>query len=114
MNMCPPLNLLVFNALKEMFGDAFMDAVNNHTISALENIKQIEIALDKNDANAIELAAHSLKGASGQFGAMVLSKLAAEMEQFGKDAAIDDAKIIFSELKKAREEAEKLMMQEIF
>ena len=96
-----------------MFGDTFVDAVQSHTNNAKENVNRIENALDNNNANELEHAAHSLKGASGQFGAVVLSELAKRMEQYGKDAAIDKAKNIFVELKTAREEVENLMMQEI-
>lgn len=107
------LNLSVFNTLKNMFGDAFLNAVNNHTNSAKENIQRIETALDKNDATELEHAAHSLKGASAQFGATVLSEFATRMEQCGKEEEIEKAKELLDELKVARNDAEELMMQEL-
>ena len=108
-----PLDLSIFNVLKQMFGDTFSSAVESHTESAKDNIRRVEEALDKNDADELERAAHSLKGASAQFGAMVLSELSMKIEQFGKNSKIDNAKEIFSELKTAREEVEKMMLKEL-
>ncbi|MCK4842065.1 MAG: response regulator [Methylococcales bacterium] len=107
------LDLTVFNVLKEMFGDAFPNAVDSHTKSAKDNIRRIEDALVQNDMSELEHAAHSLKGASGQFGAMVVSELARQMELFGKNGEIDKAKNIIAELKAAREEVEKRIASEI-
>ncbi|MCK4863875.1 MAG: response regulator [Gammaproteobacteria bacterium] len=107
------LDLSVFNTLKEMFGDTFSVAVGSHASSAKDNLKRIENAIEKGDASELEHAAHSLKGASGQFGAMRLSKLAEQMEQFGKDAEIEKAKGIIDELKILREEVEKLMLNKM-
>ncbi len=107
------LDLSVFNTLKEMFADKFSFAVDSHTTSAKNNIKRIENALEKGDASELEHAAHSLKGASGQFGAMKLSELAKQMEQFGKDGELEKAKEIIDELKISREEVEKLMLSEM-
>ena len=107
------LNLSVFNMLKNMFGDSFLGAINNHTNCAKENILRIESALDNNDANELEHFAHSLKGASGQFGAMVLSELAEQMEQYAKEAELENAKELLDEIKTACNVAEELMMQEL-
>jgi len=107
------LDLSVFNILKEMFGDTFSAAVGSHASSAKDNLKRIENSLEKGDASELEHAAHSLKGASSQFGAMALSELARKMEQFGKDGEIEKAKEIIDELKFSREEVEKLMLNEI-
>ena len=107
------LDLSVFNVLKNMFGDTFTEAVNSHTSSAKDNVKLIEKALANNDANEFEQAAHSLKGASSQFGAMVLSEFARQLEQFGKDGEIEKAKEIIDKLKISRVEVEKLMLNEM-
>lgn len=108
-----PLDLSVFNVLKEMFGDNFNDVVKKHSESSLDNVKRIEVALANNDASELEHAAHSLKGASGQFGAKRLSELAMKIELFGKETEFDKAKNIFDELKDARDEAERLMQHEL-
>ena len=107
------LDLSIFNVLKEMFGDTFSNAVESHTKSAKDNVKRIEGAVKNNDASELEHAAHSLKGASSQFGAMVLSEFARQLEQFGKDGEVEKAKEIIDKLNISRAEVEKLMLNEI-
>lgn len=107
------LDLSVFNVLKEMFGDGFSTAVESHTRSAKDNIEKIEHALDKSDTSELEHAAHSLKGASGQFGAMELCELAKQMEEFGRGNDIESAKEIFSALKEERKNVEEEMLKEL-
>ena len=107
------LDLAVFDGLKELFAEAFADAVESHTVSGKNNVARIEAAISNGDANELQHAGHSLKGASGQFGAMVLNDLAKKMELFGKDGDIEKAKEILEDLKQARDRAEELMMIEI-
>jgi len=103
----------VFNTLKEMFGDKFSSAVDSHASSAKDNLKRIENALKNEDVSELEHAAHSLKGASSQFGAMALSELARQMEQFAKNGEIEKAKNIIDKLKISREEVKKLMLNKM-
>ena len=107
------LDLSVFNVLKQMFADNFPQAVQSHTTTSKDNLQRIEQALKDNDAEALEHAAHSLKGAAAQFGAMQLSELARQTEFFGKDSDIDSARAIFEQLKAAREQAEQLMQENL-
>jgi len=104
---------LILLLLKGMFGTEFSGVVDSHTTSAKKNIKRMEDAFENNNASELEHAAHSLKGASAQFGAVTLSELAKQMEQFGKNKEIDKAKAIFSELKSARENVETEMLKEM-
>ena len=105
------LDLSVFNVLKGLFGDAFKNAVENHTNSTKDNIKKIEKALNTGDLKELERAAHSLKGAAAQFGAVTLSAIAEKLEQFAEDADIEKAKNLFSQLKTAREKVESEMLK---
>lgn len=107
------LDLSVFNTLKSIFGDAFKDVVDKHSKSAKDNIKRVEQALKMNDANELEHAAHSLKGASAQFGAMSLNAISMTIEQLGKEGKVEEAKALLDELKTAQQDAEKLMVQEV-
>ena len=107
------LDFNVFNVLKDIFGDNFYNAIDNHTKSAKENILRIETAITNNNASELEHAAHSLKGASAQFGAMVLSDWAKKMEAYGKNNEVNKAKDILQEIIVARENAEKAMLNEI-
>ena len=107
------LDLSVFNVLKQMFADNFPKAVQSHTTTSKDNLQRVEQALKDNDAEALEHAAHSLKGAAAQFGAMQLSELARQAEFFGKDNDIESARAIFEQLKTAREQAEQLMQKNL-
>lgn len=111
--MTEELDLKIFNVLKKMFSDKFPEAVKSHTNSAKENILQIEQAFDENDADKLEHAAHSLKGASGQFGAKVLSELARQIEFLAMENKINEAKEILPEIKLALEKVEILMSKEL-
>ena len=104
------LDMTVFNTLKNLFSDTFSGAVESHTNSALENIRLIEEALKNNKSQEIERAAHSLKGASGQFGAMNLSFLSEQMEMYGKEGELEKAKNSFIKLKEAQKKAENAML----
>ena len=107
------LDLSTFNILKELFGDKFEDAVNSHSISAKENISRIKEAVEKSDLNELVHAAHSLKGASSQFGALALSEIALKIEEHAKNNMIEKAKGLIDELQSRREEVEKLMLKEL-
>ncbi|MFK5912799.1 MAG: response regulator [Woeseiaceae bacterium] len=106
----PILDYDVFNVLKEMFEEGFKDVVDSFNVSSKKNIEKIEESINTSDASELQLAAHSIKGASGQFGAMYLSSIANAIEQYGKDGEIEKAKELIAELKSAYEEVEKLML----
>jgi len=103
----------VFSGLQKMFQDKFPGAIEQHTSNASENVRRIEVALQESDLEALERAAHSLKGASGQFGALSLNKLALQMEMFAADGEIEKVRSLFSELKSAQVNAAQMMMSRI-
>lgn len=107
------LDLSIFNGLKNIFQDAFPTAVNKTVNSAKENINRIEAALESKDSNELESAAHSLKGASAQFGAFHLSELARQLEVMGENAELEKAKEILPVLKSEREYVEKEMRKQL-
>ena len=107
------LNLSTFNVLKDLFGDSFEDAINSHTLSAKENISRIVEAIEKSDSSQLIHAAHSLKGASSQFGALALSDIALKLEEYGQNNMIEKARELIDELQSVREEAENLMLKEL-
>jgi len=107
------LDVDVFNVLKKMFGEKFPDAVASYTMTAKENVSAIMIATEKGDATGLEHAAHALKGASGQFGALLLSELARKMEVLGHCNEVDKAKEIIQDVVAARISVEKIMLKEL-
>ncbi|MCF6322916.1 MAG: response regulator [Gammaproteobacteria bacterium] len=102
-----------FNQLRKMFGDRFPDTIEQHTQNALDNIKRVESAIHQGDLGLLEHAAHSIKGASGQFGAKQLSEISLKMESIAKEGDLKQAKALFNELQIAQQEAAKVMLQQI-
>ena len=105
------LNLDIFNKLRSLFGDNFSFGVDQYTTNALKNVQDMEQALQQGDAEVLERAAHSLKSASGQFGALVLSGLAAQMEVLGRNADFDNAQQVMPGIRSAHEQAADAMVQ---
>ena len=59
--------------------------------SVPELIQQMSIAAVKNDAPALQIAAHSLKSSSANVGALLLSALCKELEMMGRTNSTDGA-----------------------
>ncbi len=102
-----------FNQLRKMFGDRFPDTIEQHTQNALDNINRVESAINQGDLGLLEHAAHSIKGASGQFGAKQLSEVSFKMESLAKEGSLDEARALLGELQVAQREAAKAMLQQI-
>jgi len=110
------LNLTVFNGLKKLFKDGFPDVVKKHTDSAVENIKLIEMAIENVDYKTLERAAHSIKGASSQFGAGRLSEIASQVESLAKaenGQDMEKIKTCFLLLKREQKVVEAIMLQQV-
>ena len=107
------LDMDIFNVLKDMFAERFPDAVASHNKSALNNINAIIAAIEKGDTVELMRAAHSLKGASGQFGAVLLSELARKMEMYSNSNELDKANEMVQDIIEARISVEALMLKEI-
>jgi len=104
-------DLKTFNTLKMLFKDKFTSAVEEHTCTAKENVLKVEEALKNGDFDSLERAAHSLKGASAQFGAIKLSNIAASMEQFAKNEELHAANDLLTELQTTQQLMAEEMMK---
>jgi len=102
-----------FYKLKELFGDKFPDAVNQHTENAENNIDNATKAIENKKSKELERCAHSIKGASAQFGAIKFSQLAEKMEAYGKAEDFEKARSLFAQLKKAQQDARDIMLKHI-
>ncbi len=107
------LELEIFNTLKQLFGDRFTSAIEQHTQNAQKNVHQIKEALKQNDLKTAERAAHSLKGASMQFGAISLGSVAAEIEALAKKGKPDNAKALLAQLTTSQQQAAHAMLQRV-
>lgn len=77
----PPMNL---GQLKDLVGDdpeAIRDLLETFVKSGRERVQALRVAVEANNAPQIRHEAHSIKGASGNYGAMRLYELAAQMEK---------------------------------
>ncbi len=97
------------DALREMTGDdpAFMaemiDAYFDDTASLLAAMRA---ALAAGDVEVLRRAAHSLKSNSATFGALGLSRLCRELEERGKNGALDGAAALVDQVEAAYGEVE--------
>ena len=106
-------DLYTFNKLKNLFGQKFTDAVNQHTENSEKNIEYIRQCIEQKTSKELERSAHSIKGASAQFGATTFSQIAAKMEELGRAEDFEKARLLFNELKKAQQDAKKIMLKHI-
>jgi HPt (histidine-containing phosphotransfer) domain-containing protein len=70
----------VLGELRDMAGDMFHRIIAAYLADGANYILQIENAVVGNDLVGVQRAAHALKSASGQVGAMQLQKLLAQLE----------------------------------
>ncbi len=103
------LDLVSFHNLKKLFKDKFSFAVEQHALNAQENVKTLKQAIELHDLETLERTAHSIKGSSAQFGALSLSKLAADMEQLAKGKDLEKAKALLAEIRDCQEQVAQLM-----
>lgn len=103
----------LFGNLSKMFGDRFVVIIEQHTQNALENVNKVAAAIQQGELGELERAAHSLKGASGQFGAKALNRIALKMETLAKSGDLDQAAQLLSELKSAQQMTAEAMLEQI-
>jgi two-component system sensor histidine kinase/response regulator len=87
-------------ALKRVEGD--LDLLREVTALFLEDapslVKQIRTAIAAQDTRGLERAAHTLKGAVGNFGARPTQELAHQLEKLGRAGQLTDATLLLSQL----------------
>ena len=76
-----------------------------------DNIAQIKEGIAKGDANALEQAAHSLKGSVGNFGARRAFDAAYRLEVIGREGILAEADSALSELEKELKDLEAAMKE---
>jgi len=92
----------VIESLKELIDDDDPDFVVELLQEYLENadmnIRIIREATAANDAEKLASTAHTLKGASGNVGAVKMASLSKQLEEFGKNDNAQQAVNIVEEL----------------
>jgi len=95
--------LLVFNrpaALKRMDQDE--DLLDLYLVSFVKGIEarlaEVNCALDRGDAEALEMAAHALKGGAAMAGAERVSEAASRLERMGQIGDLAEARTALAQL----------------
>jgi HPt (histidine-containing phosphotransfer) domain-containing protein len=74
-----------------------------------QRIKELQIALDADDAQAARMAAHAIKGMAGNAGAMAVCALAGEMEDAAQAEDLEAVRARIGELADRFEELRKVL-----
>lgn len=86
----------VIASLRELQDEGEPDIIIELSDLFFENapgkIQAIRTAIDKGDAKALHVAAHSLKSSSSYLGATKLSAMAKELENMGRAGSVEGAK----------------------
>jgi HPt (histidine-containing phosphotransfer) domain-containing protein len=108
-HMEAPIDREVLARLRGLQGEDEPDIVAEHAGTFLEDacsrLEAVEVALQKDDAPAVERVAHTLKGGSGSMGARGMFGLCAQLEDVGASGHLSQG---FELLGRIREELERL------
>jgi HPt (histidine-containing phosphotransfer) domain-containing protein len=81
----PQLDMDTLNVLKEALDPPmFIELINMYITESQENYNKLVQALQENDMKNAIMAAHSIKGSSGNVGAMLAYEVAKDVEAAGK------------------------------
>lgn len=111
------LDRLTLSRLRELQEDGEPDVVAELGAIFLSNapsrIASMHEALERNDPDALHMAAHSMKSASASIGALRLSRMCAEIEELVREAELDKAeerlRDIDEEFERVRRELERIV-----
>ena len=87
----PPLDVKTLNSLQQEGEDEFAELIDLFVTSAPGSIDDMKRALEKSDARALAMAAHTLKGSCSNWGPSPLRELCAEIEIMGRTGRIESA-----------------------
>jgi len=113
-NEPPPKDIFdLSKALEVVDGDMelFEEIADLFQKNLPDNIAQIREGIAKGDANALEQAAHSLKGSVGNFGTKRAFDAAYKLEVMGKEGRLAEADAALSELEKELKDLEAAMKE---
>jgi HPt (histidine-containing phosphotransfer) domain-containing protein len=94
-----PIDQKAIQALRDEGGDLLGDLVEMFIYEVPGQLATLEAALAENDAAAIRLTAHTLKGTGGNFGASRMQTLAGAIEEKGRIGSLDGAAATFAQLR---------------
>ncbi len=92
------IDLKKIQQLQELMGDAMSELINSFVTSSANTLEKLQDAKQSMDSIEVRQLAHSLKGTSGNVGAMQLMDLSGKIEQLAKHEQLDDADKIINEM----------------
>jgi diguanylate cyclase (GGDEF)-like protein len=95
------LDRVVFEKLREILGPALQQAVTPFLEDTPTYLAQLAHAVDADDAETARTMAHSVKGSSGNLGALYLSQLAKDAEELAREQRLSDIRPLLPQLRHA-------------
>lgn len=96
--MTPHIDAEQLAELKEVLEDEFSVLIDTYLTDAKFRLQLIENGINSQDYEAVRLAAHSLKGASANLGALVLAELCEKLEHDCKVGEYQECTMIMIEI----------------
>ncbi len=93
------LDMAVFGKLREVLGPALQQAVTPFLEDTPAYLDQLESAVNQGDAETARAMAHSVKGSSGNLGALSLSQLAKEIEELALEKQLGEIRPLLPRLR---------------
>ena len=107
------MDTTAFTEMKELMGDAFKDIIAMCLQSLPEQLTEIEIAINNQDADILFNIAHKMKSSCGSIGAFGLAEKAEAIELIGRSGSTQNAKKAITELQSSLEEVLSILKKEI-
>ena len=92
------INLAQFEELQALLEEDFIDLIKNYIIDSKIRLQELQMALDNYDNRAGFEAAHSLKGASANFGATNLTELCYQIQEICRENTLQDHQLLVNDI----------------
>lgn len=89
--------------------EILLDLIETSLESNADLLAALIESVDKQDANGVREAAHSLKSSNGQVGATAFADLCLSMEMMGKDGDVSSAPDLLEQVKLEADKVEKAL-----
>jgi HPt (histidine-containing phosphotransfer) domain-containing protein len=102
-----------FSEMKELMGDAFKDIIDMCLQSLPEQLTEIEMAINNQDADTLFHIAHKMKSSCGSIGAFGLAEKAEVIELIARSGSTQGTNEAFIELQSSLDEVLTLLKEEM-
>jgi signal transduction histidine kinase/DNA-binding response OmpR family regulator len=108
-----PVDLSQMREVLEGSEDVLVQLVESFLQDYPRKLGQMRTALDEKDPRALEMAAHSLIGGVGNFGAERASELAQTLEDLGRESRLDEIPAALEQLERELERVHRALDREV-